>query len=163
MARKLFTRERLTLSLSEAFPDEAAEELLRHIPSDGCTPPAETAYPVSGARREGLAIPAQLGFAVMGSSLFLHGRKYSGSLPVLANILNYVYLWNEIRVQGGAYGCGFIGRDSGDTAFYSYRDPQSGRSLGVFTKAAEFLRGFCASAPDLTGFILKSTLQKTTG
>ena len=156
MAGKLFTRERLTLSLSEAFPDQAAEELLASIPSDGCIPPAETTYPIPGARREGIAIPAQVGFAVMGSSLFLHEKKYNGSIPVLANVLDYGYLWNEIRVQGGAYGCGFIGRDSGDTAFYSYRDPQPGRSLAVIAKAADFLRAFCAAAPDLTGFILSS-------
>ena len=75
---------------------------------------------------------------------------------MLANVLDYGYLWNEIRVQGGAYGCGFIGRDNGFAAFYSYRDPQPGRSLGVFSRAADFLRAFCASKPDLTGFILSS-------
>ena len=101
-------------------------------------------------------IPAQVGFAVMGTSFALHGRKYSGSIPVLANVLNYMYLWNEIRVQGGAYGCGFIGRDTGDAAFYTYRDPQPVRSLGVIARAADFLRQFCAASPDLTGFILSS-------
>ena len=156
MAGKLFTRERVTLSLSEAFPDEAAALLLDCIPSDGCTPPKETAYSIPGAKREGLAIPAQVSFAVMSSNFFLHDRKYSGCIPVLSNVLNYGYLWNEIRVQGGAYGCGFIGRDSGDTAFYTYRDPQPGRSLEVIAKAADFLRSFCASDPDLTGFILSS-------
>ena len=114
------------------------------------------AYPLPGIRREGIVIPAQVGFAVMGTSFALHGRKYSGSIPVLANVLNYMYLWNEIRVQGGAYGCGFIGRDTGDAAFYTYRDPQPVRSLGVIARAADFLRQFCAASPDLTGFILSS-------
>ena len=156
LAKKLVTRERLTVSVSEAFEDGALDRFLSLIPSDGHVPAAETAYPVSGIRREGIVIPAQVGFAVMGTSFALHGRKYSGSIPVLANVLNYMYLWNEIRVQGGAYGCGFIGRDTGDAAFYSYRDPQPVRSLGVIARAADFLRQFCAAAPDLTGFILSS-------
>ena len=75
---------------------------------------------------------------------------------MLANILNYMYLWNEIRVQGGAYGCGFLSRLSGDTGFYTYRDPQPKRSLEVMAKAPEFLKQFCAAAPDLTGVILSS-------
>ena len=97
-----------------------------------------------------------MSFAVTGSDLYLHGREYSGVIPVLANILNYGYLWNEIRVQGGAYGCGFSGQDSGSTFLYSYRDPQPGRSLEVFAGAPEFLRAFCAAKSDLTGFILSS-------
>ena len=92
----------------------------------------------------------------MGSNLRLHGRDYSGCFPVLANVLNYTYLWGEIRVQGGAYGCGFVSRESGDVAIYTYRDPQPGRSLGVIATAPEFLRQFCAAAPDLTGTILSS-------
>ena len=156
LAKKLVTRERLTLSVSEAFTEDALAALAAAFPADGVIPPTESAYPLPGARREGIAIPAQVSFAVMGSSLYLHGREYSGSLPVLANILNYMYLWNEIRVQGGAYGCGFLSRLSGDTAFYSYRDPQPGRSLGVFAAASEFLKQFCAAAPDLTGVILSS-------
>ena len=152
LAKKLVTKDRLTLSVSEAFTDGALEALAAAFPADGVTPPTESAYTLTGARREGIAIPAQVSFAVMGSSLYLHGREYSGSLPVLANILNYMYLWNEIRVQGGAYGCGFLSRLSGDTGFYTYRDPQPKRSLEVMAKAPEF----CAAAPDLTGVILSS-------
>jgi Zn-dependent M16 (insulinase) family peptidase len=156
LMKKLVTRERLTVSVSEAFGEADLDRFLSLIPACGAAPAAEAAYPLSGVRREGIVIPAQVGFAVMGTSFALHGRKYSGSIPVLANVLNYMYLWNEIRVQGGAYGCGFIGRDTGDAAFYTYRDPQPVRSLGVIARAADFLRQFCAAAPDLTGFILSS-------
>jgi hypothetical protein len=156
LAKRLVSRERLTVSVSEAFGEADLDRFLSLIPACGAAPAAETAYPLSGVRRDGIVIPAQVGFAVMATSFSLHGRKYSGSIPVLANVLNYMYLWNEIRVQGGAYGCGFIGRDTGDAAFYTYRDPQPVRSLGVFARAADFLRQFCASAPDLTGIILSS-------
>jgi Predicted Zn-dependent peptidases, insulinase-like len=156
LAKRLVSRERLTVSVSEAFGDAALDRFLSLIPACGAVPAPEASYPLLGVRREGIVIPAQVGFAVMGTSFALHGRKYSGSIPVLANVLNYMYLWNEIRVQGGAYGCGFIGRDTGDAAFYTYRDPQPVRSLGVIARAPEFLRQFCAASPDLTGFILSS-------
>ena len=101
-------------------------------------------------------IPAAVGFAAMGSSLKRQGRSYSGSYAVLANVLNYTYLWSEIRVQGGAYGCGFGARSNGDLFYYSYRDPQPVRSLGVMRNAPAYLRTFCREEPDLTGFILGS-------
>ena len=70
--------------------------------------------------------------------------------------MNFSYLWNEIRIQGGAYGCGFSARDDGDLFFYTYRDPQPGRSLNVFDKAVDFVRNFCAQKMDLTPMILGS-------
>lgn len=59
-------------------------------------------------------------------------------------------------MKGGAYGCGFRGRDNGDLVFSTYRDPQPGRSLEIMVRAADFLRAFYADDPDLTGFILSA-------
>ena len=156
IAEKLVTRERLTVSRSEAMPESEADALIGMLPVCGQTPQAQASFPLSEAKQEGILIPAQIGYAVTGSNLYLHDKTYHGSIPVLTNVLNFLYLWNEIRVQGGAYGCGFVGRDSGDIAFYTYRDPQPARSLGVFKRAADFVRSFCASSPDLTGPILSS-------
>ena len=102
----------------------------------------------------GLPIPAAIGFAVKASNQKNHGGSFDGSTYVLANILRYSYLWSEIRVQGGAYGCGFSGREDGDVYFHSYRDPQPDRSLGVYDRAADFIRQFCAENEDLTPMIL---------
>ena len=70
--------------------------------------------------------------------------------------MTFTYLWGEIRVQGGAYGCGLIARNDGDVAFYTYRDPQPGRSLKIMNGAAQYIRDFCAAGDDLTGYILGS-------
>ena len=153
IARRLAVRERLTLSCSETVPDDALRKLLAVTPS-GHPAPNAAVYKLSGARREGVVIPSAVGFAGMGTSLLLHGRAYHGSYPVLVNVLNYTYLWSEIRVQGGAYGCGFSARSSGDLFFYTYRDPQPVRSLSVIRSASVYLRAFCAERPDLAGFIL---------
>ena len=157
LAKRLFTRERLTVACMEAVPEEAVDTLIDAIPLSGTAPACRfAAYPVPALAREGVSIPAQVGFASMGSNLFRHGLSYTGSFPVLVNILNFMYLWGEIRVQGGAYGCGFAARDHGDLLFYTYRDPQPARSLGVMKRTAAFVRAFCEEEPDLTGYILSS-------
>ena len=154
MARRLATRERLTLSCSVNVDDGVLKTLAERIPASGEAAPAAASYALPGARREGVVIPAAVGFAGMGLNLKRRGRRYSGCYAVLANVLNYTYLWSEIRVQGGAYGCGFGARSSGDLFYYTFRDPQPARSLGVMRRAAAHLRAFCEGAPDLTGFIL---------
>ena len=156
MATRLITRARLTFSCSEAMPDAAVDAFTGMLPPGGMPNAAEATYPLPGMRQEGVVIPAQIGFAVAGSNLFLHDKAYSGHFPVLANVLNYTYLWSEIRVQGGAYGCGFGARDSGNLFFFTYRDPQTARSLEVIQNAASFIRAFAAEKPDLTGAILSA-------
>jgi Zn-dependent M16 (insulinase) family peptidase len=155
LAKQIVSRKRLTVSCTESVADEAIEALTAAFPERGDLP-GEAAYAAAGSRREGIVIPAQVGFAVKGGNLNRFGIPYSGSIPVLANVLNFTYLWNTIRVQGGAYGCGFIGRDTGELAFYTYRDPKPARSLGVMREAAAYIRGFVKEEPDLTGFILSA-------
>ena len=156
LLKRIVSRDRLIVSCSETVGDAVVDTLVREFPAGGGAPDAEAAYPATGVRREGIVIPAQVGFAVTGGNLKRYGIPYSGSIPVLANVLNYTYLWNQIRVQGGAYGAGFIGRDDGDLFFYTYRDPKPGRSLGIVREAAAFVRDFVKDNPDLTGSILSA-------
>ena len=154
LLRRLAVRERLTLSASENVPEAALAALLAAVPAGGSPVPGEAAYPLPGARREGVVIPAAVGFAYMYSTLRRHDLAYTGHIPVLINVLNFTYLWSEVRVQGGAYGCGFGCKAGGDLFCYTYRDPQPARSLKVMRAMADHVRAFCADDPDLTGFIL---------
>ena len=151
LANKVFAAKRMTVGVSDnaqaladtviaAFPEGTAADAAAFAP-----------MPVT---QVGLPIPAPIGFAAKASNLKKHGGRFTGSIHVLANILRFSYLWNEIRVQGGAYGCGFSGTSNGDLFFHTYRDPQPGRSLDVFDKSAEFVRNFCAETEDLTPMIL---------
>ena len=151
----LAVKRRLTVSRSEATEASAIEAIVSAL-AEGVPAPAEACYETLGKRREGIVIPSQVGFAVTGGNLQNYGIPFSGSIPVLANLLNFTYLWNQIRVQGGAYGCGFVGRDTGELCFYTYRDPKPARSLGIMREAASFVREFLKAGPDLTGFILSA-------
>ena len=155
LMKRLIVRERMTLSCSYGAGEDMAKVFCTGIPS-GSAAPEEMHCTLSGAMQEGVIIPAAVGFSTRGTNLRLHHRAYSGCLPVMEKILNFTFLWDEIRVKGGAYGCGFRGRDNGDLVFSTYRDPQPGRSLEIMVRAADFLRAFCADDPDLTGFILSA-------
>jgi Zn-dependent M16 (insulinase) family peptidase len=97
-------------------------------------------------RKEGLTIPAQVNYVGKGANLYDHGYQYDGSAEVITGYLRLAYLWEKIRVQGGAYG-GFSMFDdaSGIFTFLSYRDPNIATTLENYDKAAAFLKSLDAS------------------
>ena len=95
-----------------------------------------------GIRKEGIAIPADVAFAVVGGNVSEHGGSYCGQLQLAGQIVSLAYLWNAIRVQGGAYGAGMVARDTGLAACYSYRDPNGAASVEKYGQCAQFLRNF---------------------
>ena len=90
---------------------------------------------------EGLAIPAQVNYVAKGANLYDLGYTYDGSSAVISNHLRSTWLWERVRVQGGAYG-GFCILDlrSGVWSYVSYRDPNLPRTVDVYDRTAEFLR-----------------------
>lgn len=157
LLRETIGKRTLTVSVT-GEPAAAAEtvcaRLAALLPEEGT--PYAPAAPIApfGVRREGILLPADIAFAVRGGELTAHGGRYSGEMTLAAHILGLAYLWNVIRVQGGAYGTGLVVRDGGGAYCYSYRDPNAARSLERYAGCADFLRAFCAGRPDLTGFII---------
>ncbi|HSL29966.1 MAG TPA: insulinase family protein [Anaerolineales bacterium] len=108
-----------------------------------------TSHPLNiqpSPRREGLAIPAQVNYVAKGANLYDLGYRYDGSAEVITGYLRMAYLWEKIRVQGGAYGA-FVSFDdrSGILSFLSYRDPNIAPTLASFDRAADFLKGLDSS------------------
>ncbi len=97
-------------------------------------------------QKEGLTIPAQVNYVGKGANLFELGYQYDGSAEVITGYLRMAYLWEKIRVLGGAYGA-FVQFDdrSGVLTFISYRDPNVAATLENYDKAADFLKGLNAS------------------
>lgn len=153
LTKKLFTRERLIISLSRNAED-LAQGFAAAFPVSGEIPAKQTSFALLPPRREGIQIPAGVAYAAKGANVAKFGQKFQGQNYVLSKILSLQHLWAEIRVKGGAYGSGFVSADSGDVFCYSYRDPNPGRSLEQFDACADFIEAFCAQSPDLTGFVL---------
>jgi hypothetical protein len=96
--------------------------------------------------KEGLTVPAQVNYVGKGANLYDLGYKYDGSVEVILGFMRMTYLWDKIRVQGGAYGafCNFDDR-SGVFTYLSYRDPNLAATIENYDKAAAFLKGLDSS------------------
>ncbi len=96
--------------------------------------------------KEGLTIPAQVNYVGKGANLYELGYEFDGSAEVVVNYLRMAYLWDKIRLQGGAYGAFSVFDDaSGVFTFLSYRDPNVAGTIENYDKAAAFLKGLDAS------------------
>ena len=69
-------------------------------------------------------------------------------------ILSYDYLWNNVRVKGGAYGCSSSFLRTGDSYFTSYRDPNLRKTNEIYDKIPEYLREFEADEHEMTKYII---------
>ena len=83
-----------------------------------------------------------------------HGLQYSGALLVLRTLLNYDYLWNNIRVLGGAYGCSSAFSANGNSGFTSYRDPKLLETDEVYKGIAEYARRYDADEREMTKAVI---------
>jgi presequence protease len=111
--------------------------------------------PQLGGGAEGLTIPAQVNYVGKGADLYRLGYQLHGSSLVINRYLRTTWLWDQIREQGGAYG-GFSIFDprSGAFSFVSYRDPNLLRTLDVYDRTPEYLRGLELSEGELTRSII---------
>ncbi len=103
---------------------------------------------------EGFKTPSQVNYVARTGRFDTDKLPYTGALRVLKIILNYQYLWLNLRVKGGAYGCmsGF-GR-SGEGYFVSYRDPHLKETLDIYEGLPEYVRSFKTSERDMTKYII---------
>lgn len=105
-------------------------------------------------RHEAFVIPSDICFAVSACDPRRLGIDVTGAWAVAANALSYDYLWNEIRVKGGAYGCGFRAAGERQAAFYTYRDPAIDPSIERVARAGEWLGSFEPDEAAFEGFIV---------
>jgi presequence protease len=106
-------------------------------------------------RFEGMVIPAQVNYVGKGANLYNLGYQFRGSAQVISGYLRSSWLWDRVRVQGGAYGafCMFD-RFSGTMTFVSYRDPNLLKTLDNFDQSVDFLRHSDLSDNELTKAII---------
>ena len=120
------------------------------------TAPAKELYvPMPEPKHEAFIIPSDVCFAgKVADPRKLGIDTMDGAWGVAANALSYDYLWNEIRVKGGAYGCGFRAIADRQLSFYTYRDPAIDPSLERMAHAGAWLRDFDPDPDAFEGFIV---------
>jgi len=147
-------RKRMIVSVTSEKPC-LPENLINAFP-EGIPAPKETAYTVDSPTAVGYRIPAQIGFAVRGYHLSRIGIGFEGSMWLAASVLTLGYLWNRVRVQGGAYGAGLQIDRTGNLFSYSYRDPTPAKTLTADAGASDYLKAFAGQNENLDPYIISA-------
>ena len=142
--------EKLALELKQALAAANAERTA----ACSCAE-AEAVQPLLPVQKnEGFLTSGQVQYVAQTGNFVRKGHAFTGALGILKVILGYDYLWTNIRVKGGAYGCMNGFKRNGDSYFVSYRDPHLKRTLDVYAGIPEYLRGFKADEREMTKYII---------
>ena len=113
-------------------------------------------------KNEAFVTAGQVQYVCRAGNYANKGLKYNGALRVLKVMMGYDYLWRNIRVVGGAYGCMSSYAKNGDSAFVTYRDPNLQNSIDVFEKASDYLKNFEADDRVILQYIIGAIHSKDT-
>ncbi len=106
------------------------------------------------ALNEGFKTASQVQYVATAGNFRDRGLEYDGALSVLTSIFSYDYLWLNVRVKGGAYGCMCTFSRSGNAYFTSYRDPNLMETYEIYKNAPEYVRTFDANERDMTKYVI---------
>ncbi|MGN0422743.1 MAG: insulinase family protein [Lachnospiraceae bacterium] len=105
-------------------------------------------------KNEGFKTASKVQYVARTGNFIDNGAAYTGALQILKVILSYDYLWQNIRVKGGAYGCMSNFNRIGEGYFVSYRDPNLKRTIEVYEGIVDYLKSFTVSDRDMTKYII---------
>jgi Zn-dependent M16 (insulinase) family peptidase len=128
------------------------KEFIETLPEGA--PKGELAVSILGKKNEGFTDASAIQYVSRTGSFAKHGYKYSGYLNVLKMILCYDYLWMNVRVKGGAYGCSNSFYRTGEVMLSSYRDPNLRKTNEVYEGIPAYLRAFTADEREMTKYII---------
>ena len=152
---RIFTKERLMVSVTSEDKPAIVKAIIDKAPEAAA--PEMLPKQALGHRKEAIITPSNVSYACMGGRIEEELLPKPGTMQVASNILTYDYLWNNVRVKGGAYGCGYMCRINNNARFHSYRDPSPANSLKIFRNTPEYLRAFCDGEQDLEKYIVGTT------
>ena len=119
-------------------------------------------FTIPGKENEGFLSASQVQYVCRAGNFIRRGLPYTGALRVLKVLMSYEYLWQEVRVKGGAYGCMCSFGKSGDSYFVSYRDPNLKGTVEVFEKAADFVERFDGDDRTMTQYVIGAVSEMDT-
>lgn len=158
LAKCIFRPENLMVDFTSC--EEGYEKLKDFVPVIKATlftePVEKEPFAITLSKKnEGLETSAQIQYVGRAGNYRKDGGlSYTGVLKVLKVILGYEYLWTNVRVKGGAYGCMCNFGKAGDSYFVSYRDPNLKKTMDIFEKTGDYLRNFTADERTMTKYII---------
>ncbi|MBQ3164798.1 MAG: insulinase family protein [Lachnospiraceae bacterium] len=158
LAKSIFRPENLMVDFTSC--EEGYEKMKPFVPVLKATlftePVVKEPFAITLAKKnEGFETSAQIQYVGRAGNYRKDGGlSYTGALRVLKVILGYEYLWTNVRVKGGAYGCMCNFGKTGDSYFVSYRDPNLKKTMDTFEKTGDYLRGFTADERTMTKYII---------
>ncbi len=172
LAQRIFTLDRCIISFAgsaadfesftevdrAAFPRQANNEYIQNLTVDTLYVPRYRTLPcrtLSGSC-EAFIVPTDVVYAARAANLYDTTIPYTGVWQIAARSLSFDFLWNEVRVKGGAYGVGFQASRTGALRFYSYRDPHLDETLARYRAAEEWIATFNPSPDELDGYVVSS-------
>lgn len=165
VAKLIFTNKNLLVSVTASEEDyEKFQQNIGLLTSNlGKQITPEFSYQFDLApHKEGLMTSSKVQYVAKGYNFKKLGYEYTGSMKVLETILRYDYLWNRVRVQGGAYG-GFAQFDrTGNMICGSYRDPNLQETLAIYDEAVDYIKQFDVSDREMTKYIIGTISQVDT-
>ncbi|WP_294438494.1 insulinase family protein [uncultured Slackia sp.] len=170
MRARVFSGERVTASFVGSREDcakfwELAGTLGFAAEGPACVLGAESAaedversriaIPEPQAKDEAFVVSGDVVYVAKGADVSGMGA-FDGAWSVASNALSFDYLWNEVRVKGGAYGVGFRRVAAGLARYYSFRDPAVDPTIKRFDAAGEWLAAFEPDADEMEGYIVST-------
>lgn len=157
IARKLFARNRMLISFTgnnEAYGN-AKPSLEKVIAGfNKMSAVGNQAEVHFNTAKEAFIDASQIQYVAKTGDFICEGYEYTGALRLLRIILSYDYLWINVRVKGGAYGCMNTFLRSGESYFVSYRDPNLSDTLDVYDRIPEYIKNFSPDERDMTKYII---------
>ena len=157
IAKKLFARNRMLISFTgnnEAYGN-AKPSLEKVIAGfDKISAVGNQAEVHFNTAKEAFIDASQIQYVAKTGDFICEGYEYTGALRLLRIILSYDYLWINVRVKGGAYGCMNTFLRSGESYFVSYRDPNLSDTLDVYDRIPEYIKSFSPDERDMTKYII---------
>lgn len=129
-------------NLEVSYHGHLNEATLLKVIAEGDKNSDYTNYTLLPIKDEKIPFPMQVGYAALAFNLYKNQYSYTNQLKVFSKIVSLEYLWNEIRVKGGAYGTGMTVGVLGDVGFYSYRDPSPRTSIQLMKDTSTFIQHF---------------------
>lgn len=152
LLKKAFCRNRLFAGVCGGLDTDALKSLVGALPENELGhSKTEAAF---GREFDSVEISSSVGFSALGNNLYALGSQYTGACSVLSSLMTYGYLWNEVRVKGGAYGTGMSIRTNGDMFCYSYRDPNLSNTKKAFEGTVRFLEDYLKADQPLDDIII---------